>query len=129
MLDHPIIFGPSHEILVQHMLTLVMLNRVCTTFAPQFLLVNLQHFSSKLVFSIKVENSVNPDQMACFIRSQLIWIYSVFKKDKPGLSRTRVNNLHIHSHALNIHSELSSGARYLNFVQSIHLHSYFVCAI
>ena len=46
------------------MLTLAMLNILCTTLFPNFYLVNLQHSSCKHTFSISVENSVDPDQMA-----------------------------------------------------------------
>ena len=35
-----------------------------TTLLPNIYLVNLQHSSCKHVFSIRVENSVDPDQMA-----------------------------------------------------------------
>ena len=37
---------------------------LCTTLFPKFYPVNLQHSSRKHVFSIRVENSVDPDQMA-----------------------------------------------------------------
>ena len=36
-----------------------------------------------MYFQSRVENSVDPDQMA-FVRSQLIWIYSVFKRINLG---------------------------------------------
>ena len=52
-------------------LTLVMLNIFMYL---HFYPVNLQHSR----FKQSVKNSLDPDQMA--FRSQLIWIYSVFKK-------------------------------------------------
>ena len=45
-------------------LTLVILNIFCTTLLPNFYLINLQHSSCKHAFEIRVENSVDPDQMA-----------------------------------------------------------------
>ena len=38
----------------------------------------MQHYSCKHVFTSGVENGVDPDQMS--VRSQLILVYSVFKK-------------------------------------------------
>ena len=46
------------------MFTLVMLNILCTTLFPNVYLVNLKHSSCKHAFSIRVENSVDPDQTA-----------------------------------------------------------------
>ena len=46
------------------MLTLVMLNIFMYYTPPQFYPVNLQNSSCKHVFSIRVENRVDPDQMA-----------------------------------------------------------------
>ena len=60
--------------------TLAMLNIfIHCTILPIFYPVNMQHSmaSCKGVFSI----SVDPDQL---------WINSIFKKDKSGLSRARV---------------------------------------
>ena len=37
---------------------------LCSTLLPEFYLINLQHSSSNHVFSIRLENSVDPDQMA-----------------------------------------------------------------
>ena len=39
-------------------------NSICTTFLPNFNLVNLQHCICKHVFSTRVEISVDPNQMA-----------------------------------------------------------------
>ena len=36
----------------------------CTTLLPNFYPVKMQHSSCKHVFSIRVENSLDPDQMA-----------------------------------------------------------------
>ena len=46
--------------------TLIMLNILCATLFPNFILLhcNLHHFSFKLVFSVTVENSVGLGQMA-----------------------------------------------------------------
>ena len=50
---------------VLHCLILIMLyNFMYTSFLPNFYPVNLQHSIYQHVFSIKVENSVDPDQMA-----------------------------------------------------------------
>ena len=50
---------------VLHCLILIMLNNfMYTSFLPNFYSVNLQHSIYQHVFSIKVENSVDPDQMA-----------------------------------------------------------------
>ena len=70
------------------LLTLALLNTLCATLLLCFYPVNLQFFSWKHVFSIGVENSVDPDQMAS---SEGIWSGStVFsKKDKSRFSRTR----------------------------------------
>ena len=45
-------------------LILVMLNILHTTLGLKFNPVNLQHASYKHVFSSRMENSVDPDQMA-----------------------------------------------------------------
>ena len=70
-------------------LTLVMLNILHTTLLPEFYPVNLQHSSCKNVFSIRIENNVDPDQMAS---SEAIWSGStVFpSRDKSWFSRLRV---------------------------------------
>ena len=64
-----------------------------STLVPNFYPVNLQHSSWKHVFSIRVENKVDLDQMAS---SEASWSGStVFsKRDKSGISRTRVNLLY-----------------------------------
>ena len=41
------------------------------------------------MFSIRVKNAVDPDQINGFIRIQLIWIYSVFKKGINPLSAVK----------------------------------------
>ena len=48
---------------------------------PKCYPVNLQHsgYMFKHEFAIRADNSVDPDQMAS-LRSQLVWIQSVFKK-------------------------------------------------
>ena len=53
---------PSKDDLIS--LTLVMLTILCTTLLPNFNPVKLKHSSCKHLFSIRVENSVDPDQMA-----------------------------------------------------------------
>ena len=56
------------------MITLVMLNILCTTLLPNFYPVNLQHSNCEHVFSVGVGNSVDPDQkpddldLQCFLR-------------------------------------------------------------
>ena len=57
---------------------------------PLFYLLNWQHSSYMHVFSIRVENSVDPDQVAS---SEASWSGStVFsQKDKSGFSRIRIN--------------------------------------
>ena len=73
-------------------LTLVMLNILytCTTLLPNFYPVYLHHSSCKHVFSSRVENGVDPVQMASLEAS---WVGStVFtKRDKPFFSRTSIN--------------------------------------
>ena len=50
---------------VKLLLTLAILNIFMYYTPPQFFYpVNLQHSSCKLVFSIRVDNSVDPDQLA-----------------------------------------------------------------
>ena len=53
---------------------------------PNFYCVNLRHSSWKHVFSIRVGNTVDSDhcdQMASSeASSELIWIYSIFKKEQ-----------------------------------------------
>ena len=49
---------------VTHLFTFVMLNILCTTLLPNFYPFNLQHFTCKHLFSIRLENSVDPDQLA-----------------------------------------------------------------
>ena len=70
--------------------TLIMLNSLCTTLLPNFQPVNLHLSSCKRVFSIRMENSVDPDQMAL---SEAEGSYSgstlFSEKDKFGFSRTR----------------------------------------
>ena len=53
---------PSKDDLVS--LTIVMLTVLRTTLLPNFNSVNLKHSSCKHLFSITVENGVDPDQMA-----------------------------------------------------------------
>ena len=64
-------------------LTLFTLKSLCTTLLPNLYPVHLQHSSCKLVFTIRVENSVNPDQMAS---SEANWSGStVFENEiNPG---------------------------------------------
>ena len=52
-------------LLLFFLLTSVML-KICTTLFPKCYPVNLQHSICKHVFSIRVENSVDPDQLASF---------------------------------------------------------------
>ena len=65
---------------------------LCTTLLPNFCPVNLQHCSYKYVFSISVENSVDPDQLAS---EEASWSgFTVFSKsDKSRFSRRNVNFL------------------------------------
>ena len=57
-----------HEVMqiytIYFFLTLTMLNILCTTLLPKFYPVNLQHSSYLHVYTIRVDNSVDPDQMA-----------------------------------------------------------------
>ena len=64
---------------------------LCTTLLPNFYPVNLQHSSCKHVFSIWVENSVDPCQMASWENS---WSGCAMfsKQDKSGFSRTSVED-------------------------------------
>ena len=63
-----------------------MLSITCITPAPQF----LSCLPTANGFSISLENSVAPDNMATLeARSQLTWIYSVFKS---MFSRIKVNS-------------------------------------
>ena len=54
----------GHISQVRDYFTLVVLNILRTTLLPLFYPINMQHSSCKHVFSIRVETSVNPDQMA-----------------------------------------------------------------
>ena len=71
-------------------LTLIMLNIFMYYMLPNFYpIINLQHSSCKHVFLIKVETSVDPDQMASSEASlSLSTVFS--KKDKWGFDRTMV---------------------------------------
>ena len=59
-------FPPFSKYKTYHILTLVMLNDLMYYTPPHFYPVNPQHSSCKHVhvFSMRVENSVDPDQMA-----------------------------------------------------------------
>ena len=66
-------------------LTLAMLNMFMYYTPPQFFLLYLQYTSFKQVFSIKVENNVDPDQMAS---SEAIWsgstLFSKYGSNSDG---------------------------------------------
>ena len=67
--------------------TLAILNMLCTSLLPYLYPVSLQHSSYTHVISIRVENSVDPDQMASSKASSSG--YKVFsKRGKFGFSRT-----------------------------------------
>ena len=51
-----------------HIFTLVMLNIFMATLIPNLYPVNLQHSSCKHVFSIRVENTGDPDKMVSFFK-------------------------------------------------------------
>ena len=74
-------------------LTLVMLNIFMYYTPPQFYPVNLQPFTCKHVFSIRVENSVDSDPMAS---TEAIWSGSLLfsEKDKSRFSGIKVK-LHL----------------------------------
>ena len=74
----------------------------CATLLPNFYPVNLQHSSCKHVFQSKWKRVLEPDQMASFIRSQLIWIYRFSKKDESGFSSTRIKS-YLKERAQDIH--------------------------
>ena len=65
---------------------LVMLNILCTTIQSNFYPLNIHH-SSKHIFSIRDENSVNSDQMAS---SPSDLDLQCFQKDKSGIRWIRV---------------------------------------
>ena len=66
LLDFRIPYGTSSP---------TVLNIFMQYYPPQFYPANLQHFSCMYVFSIRVENSVDPDQMLCQKPSDLVLQY------------------------------------------------------
>ena len=70
---------------------LVQLNSLCITLL-NFYPVNLQHPVVCIYFSIRVENSVDPDQMASQKRADPdLQCFPSAKKDKYRFKRTRLN--------------------------------------
>ena len=80
----------SKACIKMHCLYLVILNNFMYNTTPHYYPVNLQYSRCKHVFSISVENSKDPDQMAT---SKVSWSGATLcsKQDISRLSRTMVN--------------------------------------
>ena len=64
--------------------------------------------------------------MKCRIMLHFMWVFTVCKSTCLGVPRIERVKAYAQNHSLNIHAQVSSGTRCLNFVLSIYLCSFFM---